>query len=160
MIAFTEQTEPFHKMYLFLSKSRYYRQCCVLQIEWNCFLSSAFSDATITFSYPTTDNFIVRNRKSQTKQFFNQPLCPNHIIKAYSDTKGIAVLDLAAFTLHWLILSWRNCDLIINFNNKKQGHNLVEQSTGWATRKDSAFWIRQIGSLGLAKLKFRCISER
>ena len=128
MIAFTEQTEPFHKMYLFLSKSRYYRQCCVLQIEWNCFLSSAFSDATIAFSYPTTDNFIVRNRKSQTKQFFNQPLCPNHIIKAYSDTKGIAVLDLAAFTLHWLILSWRNCDLIINFNNKKQGQHRMGHS--------------------------------
>ena len=42
---------------------------------------------------------------------------------------------------------------------QKQGHNLVEHSTGWGTYKDSAFWIRQKGALGLAKLEFRCISE-
>ena len=37
---------------------------------------------------------------------------------------------------------------------KKQGHNLVEYSTGWGTQKDSALWIRQEGALALAKLKF------
>ena len=37
---------------------------------------------------------------------------------------------------------------------KKQGHNLVEHSTGWGTQKDSALWIRQKSALGLAKLKF------
>ena len=42
---------------------------------------------------------------------------------------------------------------------QKQGHNLVEHSTGWGTHKDSALWIRQKGALGLAKLEFRCISE-
>ena len=43
--------------------------------------------------------------------------------------------------------------------SKKQGHNLVEHSTGWGTQKDRALWIRQKGALGLAKLEFRCISE-
>ena len=43
---------------------------------------------------------------------------------------------------------------------QKQGHNLVEHSTGWGTQKDSALWIRQKCALGLAKLKFQRISER
>ena len=43
---------------------------------------------------------------------------------------------------------------------KKQRHNLVEHTIGWSTQKDSALWVRQKGALGLAKLKFRCISER
>ena len=43
---------------------------------------------------------------------------------------------------------------------KKQVHNLVKHSTRWGTKKESVFWIRQKGALGLAKLKFRCISER
>ena len=43
---------------------------------------------------------------------------------------------------------------------QKEGHNLVEHSTGLGTQKDSALWIRQKSALGSVKLKFRCISER
>ena len=37
---------------------------------------------------------------------------------------------------------------------KKQGHKLVEHSTGWGTQKDSALWFWQKGVIGSAKLKF------